>query len=41
MMPTCSSVSGSQYIHGVALVFLNKSSSSLAGASSTGFVSVI
>lgn len=32
--PTCSSVRGSQYIHGAALVLRNKSSNSLAGGSS-------
>lgn len=31
---TCSSVSGSQYIHGAALVLRNRSSNSLAGGSS-------
>ena len=32
---TCSSVLGSQYMHGRALVFLNKSSKSFAGGSSS------
>lgn len=34
LRPTCSSVRGSQYIQGAALVFRNRSSSNLAGGSS-------
>lgn len=34
---TCSLVSGNQYMHGLALVFRNRSSSSLAGGGSSSF----